>query len=383
MFNTLEKDILFALQKRGVMDEIVLLDAVERYLEGSMPEEERSLFEELRKNNAEVDQLVVSHHLFLQELNSHHQRAQFKHQLQQVHEDLLRQNSIKAVSNQPSSLRVLWKKYSRTIAVAASIGGITAMAINGLFTLTSPTAVAQSEVKQLARELSRTKQEVQKIGTELKLKDEVKTTMAPSKRDGTGFLIDGKGYLVTNVHVVKSADSVYVENQDGQYFKAAVVHVNDKTDLAILKIDDQRFIPYKSLPYGLKKQQAELGEEVFTLGFPRKEIVYGEGYLSAKTGFNGDTISYQVAISANPGNSGAPLFNNLGEVIGVVSGKQTTAEGVVFAVKANHIFKALETLKKDSSLGRIKPPTYSNVKYMNRVQQIKKLEDCIFIVKSY
>jgi len=162
-----------------------------------------------------------------------------------------------------------------------------------------------------------------------------------------------------------------------------VVHVNDKTDVAILKIDDKKFIPVKSLPYSISKAPANLGEEVFTLGFPRTEIVYGKGYLSAKTGYNGDTISYQVAIAANPGNSGAPLFNAHGEVIGVISGKQTTADGVVFAVRAKNILSAVEALKKDSNYSRLRTPSYSKVKHLDRVQQIKKMEDCVFVVKSY
>ncbi|WP_163202633.1 trypsin-like peptidase domain-containing protein, partial [Citrobacter koseri] len=72
-------------------------------------------------------------------------------------------------------------------------------------------------------------------------------------------------------------------------------------------------------PYIIRKSNADLGEEIFTLGYPRNEVVYGMGYLSAKSGYNGDTLSYQIQMSVNPGNSGAPVFNKVGDIIGVLS----------------------------------------------------------------
>jgi serine protease Do len=153
--------------------------------------------------------------------------------------------------------------------------------------------------------------------------------------------------------------------------------------VAIIKIIDSNFI-YRSVPYSIKKSSTDVGEEIFTLGFPRNEIVYGKGYLSAHTGYNGDTTSYQIAISANPGNSGGPIFNPSGEVIGILSGKQTTAEGVVFSSKSINIYKALDQIRKDTSLNAsIKLSTSSAVKDLSRVDQLRKIEDCIFIVKSY
>lgn len=108
------------------------------------------------------------------------------------------------------------------------------------------------------------------------------------------------------------------------------------------------------------------------------------GYLSAKTGFNGDSLSYQIQISANPGNSGAPVFNKNGEVIGVLSTRQAQADGVAFAVKSKNIHSIIEDLKKsDTAFRKVKLPSKSSLKGVERKTQITKVEDCVFFVKAY
>jgi S1-C subfamily serine protease len=110
-------------------------------------------------------------------------------------------------------------------------------------------------------------------------------------------------------------------------------------------------------------------------------VVYGEGYLSAKSGYYGDTTSYQISISVNPGNSGGPVIDKDGEVIGIISSKETNADGVVFAIKSKNIYTALKEIKKDKDI-TIKLPTVNSLKDLDRVKQIKKLEDFVFKVKG-
>ena len=86
------------------------------------------------------------------------------------------------------------------------------------------------------------------------------------------------------------------------------------------------------------------------LGYPRDEIVYGEGYLSAKTGYRGDSLTCQIAVAANPGNSGGPVLDKNGEVIGVLSNRQEHVQGAVFAIRSKNIYLALDEMKKDSTL---------------------------------
>ncbi len=151
-------------------------------------------------------------------------------------------------------------------------------------------------------------------------------------------MIDGKGYMITNAHVVHNSRNIAVTNNKGEQFKAVLVKEFLDKDIAILKIDDENFKPFSSIPYGISKTESDVAEPIFTLGFPRNDIVYGEGYLSAKTGFNGDTLSCQIRYSRQPGNSGGPVFNHNGEVIGILSAKETEAEGVVFAIQSKYIF---------------------------------------------
>jgi S1-C subfamily serine protease len=200
---------------------------------------------------------------------------------------------------------------------------------------------------------------------------------------GSAFLVDGKGYLVTNAHVVRNAKGIIVLNSKGAEFKAIIVKIDAAKDIAILKVVDKDYKSLGSVPYGIRKSSTDIAEPIFTLGYPRNEIVYGEGYLSAKTGFNGDTLSCQIAVAANPGNSGGPVFNKNGEVIGILSTKETKADGVVFAIQSKYIIETVNQLKKDDSTIELKLPSKSLVKGMGASDQVKKIQDYVYMVKVY
>lgn len=364
------------------MQEIVMLDTVERYIRGEMLPEERVFFEQLRKNNAAVDQLVVEHTIFLNQMNKYGERKNLKTTLNELHNDLYETGEIR----EHGEARVvrLWRKYKRVVVVAASIAGVTALGISGLISYLSP-KVDNKYVEQLNRKISRLEQTQNTLNASIREKESRTVTVPPDAtvKGGTGFLIDGKGYLVTNAHVVNNASTVIVQNNKGQEFNAKIIHIDPVSDLAFIKITDEDFKPLTTLPYGISKSGGDLGEPIFTLGYPRDEIVYGEGYMSARTGFQGDTLACQISIAANPGNSGGPVVNKNGDVIGILSTRQNQAQGVVFAIKSKNIFKVLDEIKSDSTVSNLKISTNSSLKGMERTQQIRKMEDCIFIVKSY
>lgn len=369
-------------------NDIMLLDAVERYIRGEMNPDERLHFENLRKANGEIDQLVVEHTLFLQQMNRFSEWQKFKSGIQEVHTDLTDKGEINDGLKSKAKIVYLWNKYKRVTAIAASIAGVTALTISVLVWSISPTHSSADYVELKRRvtiaeakgDLSREDLKDLKDNTDIRKSNE---TPINYKTVATGFLIDPKGLMITNAHVVKESKNIKVFNSKGDQFNAFVVQLDILRDVAIIKIDDPRFKPFTSLPYGIRKTNSELAEPVFTLGFPRDEIVYGEGYLSARTGFHGDTLSCQIAVPANPGNSGGPVFNQEGEVIGILTGKQTEADDVVFAIQSKYIYQAVENVKKN--------PIYQNVKIvskpnnlagLSKQHQVRKIEDCVFMVKG-
>ena len=366
------------------MSDIQLLEAVERYIRGEMNPDERLYFENLRKTNQEVDQLVVEHTLFLQQMNRFGEWQKFRSNLHDVHTNLSEEGKIK--SAQPkgkAKLAYLWSRYRRTTAIAASIAGLTTLAVSALVWSVSPHTPA-AEIEELKGKLDVIEVKTDKQGKEIaRVKNEI-TTRDKSivyTTGGTGFIVDAKGYLVTNAHVIAGAKNIAVQNARGE-FLARAVYVDAQKDIAVLKIEDEAFKPYSSVPYAVSKSSGDLAESIFTLGYPRNEIVYGEGYLSAKTGYKGDTLSCQIDIAANRGNSGSPIWNKNGEVIGILNGRQINTEGFAFAIQGKHIFKVMDDLKKEDTIyQRLKVPSKSTLAGLERKQQVKKLEDFIFMVK--
>ena len=367
------------------MNEIQLIEAVERYIRGEMKTDERVYFEQLRKTNPEVDQLVVEHTLFIHQMNEVGELRKFKSTLNEVHTDLAEKGLINSDRLKGNAKVVyLWKKYKRVAAIAASIAGITTLTISLLVWSLSPKAPG-NELEELNRKIGIVDKKANDNDRKINSVEKKINTPIPTifyTTGGTGFMIDAKGYLVTNAHVARNAKTVVVQNKKGDNFNARVVFTDFAKDLVILKIEDDSFKTLTPLPYGISKASSDLAESIYTLGYPRNdEMVYGQGYLSAKTGLNGDSLSCQITIAANPGNSGGPVLNHNGEVIGVLSTRQVSAEGVVFAIQSKYIHSVINELKKADTSVKVKVPASSSLKGMDRTQQVKKIEDYVFMVK--
>jgi S1-C subfamily serine protease len=372
------------------MEDLHIIEAVERYITGAMSPDERMYFEQLRKTNPEVDQMVVEHTFFLQQLNRYDESKKFRAVLNEAHTDLAEKGGIQSPRLQGRAKVVyLFNRYKKTAAIAASIAGVTALTFSALVWSVSPAKpVNKTDLTNLSRSLEG---KITKITQEnAKLNQKIDNVIIDQKQPdtppvytsgGTGFLIDTKGYLVTNAHVVQNARNIAVQNSEGKDLHALVVFTDITRDLAILKIDDPKFKSPSAIPYTIRKTNADIAEPIFTLGYPRNDIVYGDGYIAAKTGFKGDTLSCQISIDANRGNSGSPVLNKNGEVIGILSAKQNTAEGAVFALQSKYIHQAMTQLQKDTSFKDLKIPASSSLKSIERTQQVKKIADFVYMVK--
>ncbi len=372
------------------MEDTLLIDAVERFVNGEMSPEEKIYFEDLRKNNPELDQAVVEHIFFLNQFQKHNHARSYMSNLHEVQATLSQEGLItrKSARNQAKIIQ-LWHRSKRTIAVAASIAGIVSIFIASL--VSSVSTQKATNIKPLVEKLNQQENKTRQIENKINKLEAANASVPPAailtgeaKFRATGFMVDPANKLiVTNAHVVNEArNGLIIENNKGIQYIAKAVFIDVEKDLAIIQVTDEHFKKMAALPYAIKKNAANLGEHVFMLGYPKQEVVYGEGYISAKNGYQMDTIYCQLSTAANEGSSGSPVVNANGEVVGIVTSTETNAQGVVYAIKSANIYKALEEVKKlpEYSNSRINPNP--SMKGIARVNQIKKLEEYVFMIKG-
>lgn len=161
---------------------------------------------------------------------------------------------------------------------------------------------------------------------------------------GTGIIMREDGYIITNDHVVADALSITVRTYDGTEYEAQVVGTDEKTDIAVIKIDADGL---KAATFG-DSDQLVVGEPAVVIGNPlglefANTMTQGAISSTSRDIQIGNYIMnvIQTDASINPGNSGGPLFNSLGEVVGVVSSKINTSEavGIGFAIPSNTALK--------------------------------------------
>ncbi|MBD2723754.1 S1 family peptidase [Hymenobacter armeniacus] len=338
-------------------------------------------------------------------LRAYRQRQQAREQLRGIHAAMLAAETPEAApaAEQPAKLthtvnpmlrisrterrlREFWSGHRATVGVAASVAVMAVFAtLLGLDIWRNSHLPTPSGYQALRREVERIKKSQKDL--KLTLNTQLGKETAPvvaSKFSGTGFALTSEGYLVTSFHVIQGADSVLIEGRNHQRYRAEPVYSDVKHDLAILRITDKKFTGFGRLPYAVKSGQADLGERVFTLGYPREDVVYGEGSLSARSGFEGDTAFYQVSIPVNPGNSGGPLLDERGNLIGVVSGRQNDAQSAAFATKSSYLVRLVDSLAATAKADApYHLPRYGQLAGSGRPQQLKKLQDYVFVVKVY
>lgn len=361
------------------------LERNEEWLNNLLPEDRAKAIAQLLENEeGEVTSKDKEDVHFLLTMDSYGEKKAIIQTIQDIYDnDATIHNETSNTTEAPHGKVInIFAKYKKMTAIAACIAGLTALVITVITLYLSP-AKNQSQLQQLSREVEKIKRAQAYQSSKIMEVASKVPKGAVVKSGGSAFLIDGKGYFITNAHVLNGSGAVVV-NTKGQEFKTEIVFIDQSRDLAVIKITDKDFKPYKTLPYSFKRSKLELGQDIFTLGYPRNDIVYNTGYISSATGFDGDTSSIQVAMIANPGNSGGPIFNKNGEIVGVLSTREAKAEGVSFAIKTNEIFQTLDDWKKtDTSSLNIQVNNRHSLAKLSRTEQIKELENYIYLVKVY
>ena len=170
---------------------------------------------------------------------------------------------------------------------------------------------------------------------------------------GSGFVLTADGYIVTNYHVVKDADTVTVTMYNGDEYNALYVGGDEDYDIAVIKIEATGL---QAVTLG-NSEELNVGDHVLAIGNPLGELTFsmsGGMVSSVNRTINVDGTPFnmiQTDTSINPGNSGGPLLNSYGEVVGIVSAKYSstgsngeTAEGLGFAIPINDVSSMIQDI---------------------------------------
>ena len=201
-----------------------------------------------------------------------------------------------------------------------------------------------------------------------------------SKWTGTGFAIHDK-YIVTNHHVANGAKTIEVFGVNGDFktsCTAKVIAFDKTNDLAILEVNTCNL---GKIPYNVKTDILDVGENIFVLGYPEttlmgEELKVTTGIISAKTGFNGDVSSYYISAPTYQGNSGSPLFDDNGNVIGIIKSGIRDKENVNYAVKALYLKNLIE-----SSDIKIPLQVDNTIANLPLSEKVKKVRNYVYLIK--
>jgi S1-C subfamily serine protease len=202
---------------------------------------------------------------------------------------------------------------------------------------------------------------------------------------GTGFFVTDDGYFVTSYHVIEDAKEITVKTTDGRLLAAKFISGDSVNDVALLKIESATKAARISDTGELVR-----GEEVFTLGYPLLQIQGQDqkasfGRVNALTGIGGDIRHLQIDIPIQPGNSGGPLVDSKGQVVGVVTATLSQLatlratgslpQNVNYAVKSDYLIPLLHNSLKDkwSKTGSIQ-------KSRSMAELVKELESSVVLV---
>ncbi|MFN5515046.1 MAG: HhoA/HhoB/HtrA family serine endopeptidase [Cyanobacteriota bacterium] len=191
---------------------------------------------------------------------------------------------------------------------------------------------------------------------------------------GSGFIVDGSGVILTNAHVVNNANKVTVTLKDGRTFDGEVRGADEVTDLAVVKINSQGAqLPVAALG---DSSRVKVGDWAIAVGNPvgldntvTLGIISTIGRSAAKAGIPDKRVEFiQTDAAINPGNSGGPLLNAKGEVVGINTAIRADAMGIGFAIPINRA----KTLQQTLAAGQKVPHPYIGVQMVNLTPELAR-----------
>jgi S1-C subfamily serine protease len=214
--------------------------------------------------------------------------------------------------------------------------------------------------------------------------NEYKSSTPSSPSSGTGFAISSDGMIVTNHHVVNGATNVNVRGINGDFsktFKAKIVSEDKNNDLAVIQIDDISFSSLGTVPYVMQKKSSEVGTSIYCLGYPLRatmgdEVKLTNGIISSKSGYQGDITTYQITAPVQPGNSGGPLFDDKGNIVGIINAKHLGAENASYAVKVAYLLNLIDVLPNAPKL-----QTLNTLEGKSLPEQVKIIKNFVYIIE--
>lgn len=366
------------------MSDDQLLEVIERYLNGEMKPDERKKFELLRREDAGVDGKVVEHKLFISLLKQYGERVEMESRLNAIHDEIDVHTLKENLMIHPMWIVQMWRNHHSKISVAASVAIFTVLSVV-LFTgkLTNSDNPNIIELKNKVERLDRSNTNLSRSINAIKSDKSVKGKPVVDKSTftGTGFAITADGLIATNYHVVDGANAVSVQNAQGDSYKAEVLYAEPQHDIAILKIVDKTFEGLDAVPYTFKRAEGNIAEQISTYGYPEGYPAYSPGSLSSLVGQNGDSVHYKITIPIIPGNSGGPLWDSKGNIIGITDAKQSQAEGEHFAIKSRYLLNAIKNIPADSLDKKVILNKKNTLAGLSEAQKTEKTKNFVFMVK--
>lgn len=330
----------------------------DHYLSGEMGAEEKSAFEERLMHSESLKNDFDEYIAFSSEIAAGGEYGEVKAELSSIHKELYAKKRSKLLS----------PKFLIPIGVAATITLVfmispwngmndSTMAENNIYEpLANHSDDGYSEessdmaIEFYTESVGDSSPDSAQLNTEeLQLIDSlVQINQSPH---GTAFLISEDGFFLTSKHLIEGQKVVDLQQKElGLTFESEVIYSDSILDFAILKSSIKTALNFDAVPYEIVQEAPELGDAVFTLGYTKKDIVYTQGVVSSETGFESDSVYFEVSLPSNAGHSGAPLFNEKGNLIGIITAHLSDKQAVTYILRPDYIQNRLDDLSDSLSI---------------------------------